>query len=363
MKLKSMKRLLMLLFMTVLLGGCAAEVATSSRRYVWPRPPDQPKIEWIKSYYSAASFPKSSFSQFMEIVFGSPEAQPFEKPIDIKSNNKGLVFITDTIADGIFIYDLNNSRVTFWSKGTDLEKSMAITPYFLSIDASENIYVVGLGSRYIYVLDQNGTVVKRISYDAKVKTPAGILVDSVSGRIYLVDTGDSKVAVFDLAGNFLFDFGKPGEKAGEFNRPSPICMNGKGEIIIGDTMNARVQIFDKNGKFLRKFGERGDGDANFQILKGVATDSDNNIYVTDGKANQIKIFNDQGQFLMRLGAAYSVTSNLKEAPGGILLPQGIHIDSSDNIYVVDQANLRFQIFRYLKNETVNKESVKPQKGS
>jgi hypothetical protein len=53
---------------------------------------------------------------------------------------------------------------------------------------------------------------------------------------------------------------------------------------------------------------------------------------------------------MSMGAAYSVTKTFREAPGGFLLPQGIFIDNADNIFIADQANLRFQHFRYLKNE-------------
>jgi hypothetical protein len=31
-----------------------------------------------------------------------------------------------------------------------------------------------------------------------------------------------------------------------------------------------------------------------------------------------------------------------------LLPQGIHIDETDTIYIADQSNMRFQVFKYLK---------------
>lgn len=166
----------------------------------------------------------------------------------------------------------------------------------------------------------------------------------------MVDLTGGKVEVFSLQGEHLFSFGKPGEGEGELNRPSPIAINHKGEVIIGDTMNGRIQIFDGDGKFLRKFGERGDGNNQFQILKGIAVDSEDNIYVTDGKANQIKIFNSKGDFLLGIGTAFSVAMAQREAPGGFLLPQGIYIDSTDHIYVTDQANCRFQIFRYLKDE-------------
>lgn len=355
MKLKLMKTLLLLLVaVTVLISGCATEVATSSRRYVWPRPPDQPKIEWIKSYYSQNDFPKSGFEVFMETLFGQAKPIIFEKPIDVKSNGKGVVYVTDIVKGAIHVFDLVNHTVTQWKRGSDPEKTMAVIPYFLSIDSQNNIYVVGSGQKKVYVLDSVGSVIRTIDFAEKVEGAAGIAVEENLKRIYIVDNTGCKVEVFDLSGKHLFSFGKPGDGNGEFNRPTPIIINQKGEVVIGDIMNSRVQIFDSEGKFLRKFGQRGDGAADFQVLKGVAVDSDDNIYVTDGKANQVKIFNSKGDLLMSFGKAHSVPVTMKESPGGFLLPQGIYIDPTDTIYIADQANMRFQVFKYLKDNDAGK---------
>lgn len=335
-----------------LLSGCASDIPQQTRRYVWPRPPDQPRIEWLKSYYSADSFPKSGFASAMEIIFGKPDAITFEKPIDIKSNGKGIVYVTDIALQGILVYDLVNYTVKLWARGTDVDMSLGINPYYISLDSEENIYVVGSGPKLLYILDKKGSVLKKIDLKDQIKATAGILADSKKKRIYLVDNG-GQIVVYDFSGKYLFTFGKFGEQDGELNRPSPIAMNSKGEIIVGDVMNGRIQIFDGEGKFLRKFGQRGDGGAEFQVVKGLSVDSDDNIYVTDGKANQIKIFSSKGEYLMSMGTAYSVPKTYKEAPGGFLIPQGIYIDSTDTIYVADQANMRFQVFKYLKESSAS----------
>lgn len=349
MKVKFCKNPLMFLMIAALfLAGCATELPTKTRRYVWPIPPDEPKIEWIKSYYGENDFPKSAFTGFMEILLGAPKPILFQKPIDIKSNNKGVIYVTDILHGGIFVFDTVNEKIEFWKQTKDPDGGLAITPYFIALDDNNNIYTVGTGRREIYVLDANGKLVRRIDFTGKVNNPGGIFVDSKGGRIYLVDQTDSKVEVFDLAGRELFSFGKLGGGDGEFNRPSAITINSKGEVIVGDTFNGRIQIFDHDGKYLRKFGQKGDDAASFSIIKGVAVDSDDNIYVTDGKANQFKVFNTQGQALIAIGKAYSLSLARKEAPGGFLLPQGIHIDKNDSIFIVDQANNRFQQFKYLK---------------
>lgn len=347
------KAVLAVLAASVLLAGCAAE-QLQTRRYVWPRPPDLPKIEWIKSYYGDNDFPKSGFEKFMEILFGKPAARLFEKPIDIKSNGSGTVYVTDIALSGIFVFDLPNQQITFWARGSDPDAGLVINPYYIALDDKGNVYAVGKGRREICVLDPKGKVLRRIDFTDYIQDPAGIAVDSKGGRIYLVDNSGAKVEVFDLGGKHLFSFGKYGDGDGEFNRPSPITINSRKEIIVGDTFNSRIQIFDSDGKFLRRFGQRGDGNADFQILKGVAVDSEDNIYVTDGKANQLKVFNTKGELLIAIGTAYSVTKTMKEAPGGFLLPQGIHIDQNDSIFIADQANMRFQHFKYLKDSDADR---------
>ncbi len=332
---------------SILLGGCAAQQPQTTRRYLWPRPPDQPRLEWLKSYYSQHSFPKSGFTQFLESIVGQSVPITFEKPIDIKSNGEGLVYVTDVVIPGIVVYDLNAEKVVLWAKGTDSENSLAITPFYISLDRDNNVYVVGSGQKRIFVLNRDGAVIRKIDYTDTVKAPGGILADSDSGRIYLVDSSEDRVAVFDMNGKHLFSFGKTGSGDGEFNRPVPIALNHKGELVIGDVMNARVQFFDKDGKFLRKFGERGDTRSDFQIIKGLSVDSDDNVYVTDGKTHQVKIYSAKGDYLMTIGSAHSVTMTMKEAPGGFLLPQGIFVDKNNNIYIADQANMRFQVWRYL----------------
>jgi len=344
---KIIKIAMALLACSILLGGCAAQQAQPTKRYVWPRAPEQPRIEWLKSYYNQHDFPKSGFTTFVETLFGQSPAISFAKPIDIKSDGKGVVYITDIAIAAIFVYDLNNGTVEVWERGPDPDKSLAINPYFIALDRDKNIYAVGSGAKFIYVLDSKGAVLRKIDFAEEVKNPGAITVDQETGRIYLVDNTGGKVAVYESSGKFLFSFGKPGAGPGEFSRPSPIAINRKGEVVVGDVMNARVQVFSKDGKFLRQFGQRGDAVSDFQVIKGLSVDSDDNVYVTDGKSNQIKIFSTNGDHLMSIGTPYSVTATFKEAPGGLLLPQGIHVDETNTIYLADQANMRFQIFKYL----------------
>ncbi|WP_228856450.1 6-bladed beta-propeller [Desulfomarina profundi] len=58
--------------------------------------------------------------------------------------------------------------------------------------------------------------------------------------------------------NFVRSWGQQGSAQGQFNNPIGIAIAGR-EIFISDTGNNRIQVFDLDGKFLRMFGGQGNG--------------------------------------------------------------------------------------------------------
>jgi DNA-binding beta-propeller fold protein YncE len=59
------------------------------------------------------------------------------------------------------------------------------------------------------------------------------------------------VQVFDRDGNFVSQFGKSGTGNGEFNEPVGLAIDDSGNIYVADTWNQRIQVFDPSFKFLR----------------------------------------------------------------------------------------------------------------
>ena len=98
----------------------------------------------------------------------------------------------------------------------------------------------------------------------------GVAVDS-DGSIFVTDThttlgGNNRVLKFDQRGCFLFTFGEHGTGPGQFAGRSPVVSGPEGpygidigsrtgHLYIADTYNSRVQIFDREGRFLRSIGE------------------------------------------------------------------------------------------------------------
>nr|NCR42073.1 6-bladed beta-propeller [Microcystis aeruginosa W13-11] len=119
--------------------------------------------------------------------------------------------------------------------------------------------------------------------------PFGIAVGS-GGNIYVADTFNSRVQVFNPSGVFQSAFGSFGTGDGEFSFPNGIAVGSGGNIYVADTFNSRVQVFNSNGVFQSAFGSGGSGDGEFFIPVGIAVDGGGNIYVADARNNRVQVF-------------------------------------------------------------------------
>lgn len=79
--------------------------------------------------------------------------------------------------------------------------------------------------------------------------PTFITIDR-DGRLYVTDTGNFRVQIFDKEGRYIKDFGKPGNKGGFFARPKGVAIDSEGNIYVVDAMFQNVQIFNREGELL-----------------------------------------------------------------------------------------------------------------
>jgi DNA-binding beta-propeller fold protein YncE len=182
--------------------------------------------------------------------------------------------------------------------------------------------------------------------------PLGAASDE-AGNLYVSDTNNHRVCVFDHFGNFLFEFGKYGVeyptisgkstwKGGEFNRPYGLDISDEGKIYVADMLNGRVQVFDKRGKFLFYFPERKSLDPrnpfHSQVLRPRDLAVENGkVYVCD--SFRIAVFDLEGNFLYSLGSG-----KIGPRPGDLNAPNGVVVAQDGTVYVSDSNNFRVQAF-------------------
>lgn len=69
-----------------------------------------------------------------------------------------------------------------------------------------------------------------------------------------------------------------------------VAVDDQGYIFVADSGNNRIQIFNPDGSFLKTFGSWGSGDSEFKGLEGVAIMSNGNILVCDRENHRVQVF-------------------------------------------------------------------------
>jgi DNA-binding beta-propeller fold protein YncE len=111
-----------------------------------------------------------------------------------------------------------------------------------------------------------------------------------------------------------------------------------GKVYVSDTMNCRVQVFDRELGWLRSFGSLGVTPGQFRRPKGIAVDRDNVVYVVDSDFNNFQMFDDKGRPLLAVG-------QYGPRPGQMILPAGIAVGREQRrVYVTEQVSRRVQVF-------------------
>ena len=121
-------------------------------------------------------------------------------------------------------------------------------------------------------------------------------------QIYVVDTNEHMIKVFDLDGVFIRQFGKRGLDKGEFNRPWNIFFS-QDELYVAGYENHRIDIFDPDGTYKRSFGSFGNGDGELNGPTAITQDANDNLIVAELFGHRVSRFKPDGTFLSTWGGA------------------------------------------------------------
>ncbi|MGQ9513231.1 SMP-30/gluconolactonase/LRE family protein [Thermodesulfitimonas sp.] len=146
----------------------------------------------------------------------------------------------------------------------------------------------------------------------------------------------------DLSGKEVGAIGRFGRSGGgEFYYPNGIAVSPDGRIFVADTNNCRVQIFDTQGKFLAMWtGDLAKHEGYFATPTGIAFDKKGNVYVADALSQRVTIFSKEGKML----PAVAKQVGAPEEKDSLCCPTGVWIDSRQRLYVADYGNLRVVVY-------------------
>ncbi|MGC4105724.1 MAG: SMP-30/gluconolactonase/LRE family protein [Thermomicrobiales bacterium] len=187
----------------------------------------------------------------------------------------------------------------------------------------------------------------------QLNDPTGVALSPDGQTIYVVDSGNLRLQRYSIDGTFIGVWDGSTDQAGQFatqfgQGPQSVTVDQNGLIYVADTWNHRVVIFDAQGTMVRELGQRGvqadtmdSPDPNvdtgrFYGPRGVAVDS-GEIYITDTGNERVQVFASDGTFLRTFGGTGS-------EPGKLIEPTGIAIGPDGNVYVADSGNARISVF-------------------
>ena len=177
--------------------------------------------------------------------------------------------------------------------------------------------------------------------ETELRAPRNLTIGP-DDNLYVLDSGNHRVVVFDREGAFLRTWGEPGSAPGQFNEPWGIAVDDE-HVFVADTWNHRVQKFTLEGDLVTTFGESGtvadvgqDSGGFFFGPRSLTLLPSDRLLVTDTGNHRLQLFDRDGNFIEVIGGQGT-------QPGSFNEPVGMQF-GDEHLYLADTWNARIQRF-------------------
>ncbi|MBW7882219.1 MAG: SMP-30/gluconolactonase/LRE family protein [Caldilineaceae bacterium] len=196
-----------------------------------------------------------------------------------------------------------------------------VSPRAVAIGPAGERVIADSGNHRIVILDRDGNYLRSFGSFCNVNDPQNTPCTDPDGAAGPAVVGD-----------------------GQFYEPWGVVVDPQGSLYVADTWNGRIQVFDLEGNLLRKWGifattnaELGDPNALFGP-RGLAIDLDGNLLVADTGNKRILKFTPGGELIEQIGGGGVIAGRFEE-------PTDVTVDPTDGSYLVaDSWNGRVQRF-------------------
>ena len=292
------------------------------------------------------------------------EAGQFMRPRGIAVGPEGEVYVVDSDNARIQVFSADGSFLRQWGSYCAIDTGAGCVdpdsngplvlgdgqfnePWGITVGGNGRVYVADTWNHRIQVFESDGVFVNKWGKLGQVSSASGgedlfygprdVVVDG-QGRLFVSDTGNKRIMVFDGDGAYVAQWGGPGLAPGSFEEPVGLATDSDGDLYVADTWNRRVQFFGPGYNYIREWPVEGWLGTNVTNKPYIDVDSQGRAYVTDPEAYRVYVFDSQGTVVATFGR-YGYESD------AFTLPTGIAIDPAGYIYVTDpdgQKVLKFE---------------------
>jgi hypothetical protein len=187
----------------------------------------------------------------------------------------------------------------------------------VAVDSRDRVFLFCRGDHPVMIYERDGRFVGSWGAGVFTMRTHGITIGP-DDSVYCTDDAGHSVRKFTPEGKLLLTLGGNGGKPSDsgydgsnlttvaraappFNRPTNLAVAPSGDLYVSDGYgNARVHRFSSTGKVLASWGEPGTGPAQFMLPHGIAVDATGNVFVCDRESDRIQVFTADGRFLREI---------------------------------------------------------------
>lgn len=336
------------------LSGCAAapvemvylpEERAPDRELVWPSPPETPRLAYAGELIGEENFRAVDgqrdgaalrILRWLAGIGREKDVRELIRPQSGMVDDAGRVLVTDAGREAVVVFDEAAGMLSFWPEA---ERGRSFqSPVGIAADGAGGFLVADADIGYVLRLTADGVPAGSMG-EGELGRPTGLCRSEASGEIFVADSAQHDIKVFDDAGRLIRSIGGRGIEPGRFNGPTHLSCSGE-RLYVTDTLNARVQVLSHAGEPQSSIGQRGLFVGNLVRPKGVVTDRDGHVYVVESYYDHMLVFSEAGELLLPIGGSGN-------GAGQFFLPAGAWTDDGSRLFVADMFNGRVVVLDYL----------------
>ncbi|MBK8870390.1 MAG: NHL repeat-containing protein [Elusimicrobia bacterium] len=341
---------------------------------------------------------------------------PFGVAIDTTAHR---LFVSDIGANRVIVYNLDSDNVlvdqiadnvlgqqNFYSVSSSISQSRLSSPMGLSFDPLLSLlYVADSSNDRILIFDVTSitdaenavnvlgqsdfTSTTNATAQNRLNAPYGVSLDSSGNRLFVADTSNNRVMIFDVAsitdgenainvlGQANFTTGGTARTQGGLNGPRELAYDASGNrLFVGDYSNNRVMVFDVASVTDGENAVNVLGQANFTAGSATPTqsqmgycygvayhDSTQRLFVSNINHNRVVVFDvasitDGENAVNVLGQPDFTTAASNTTQSGLYYPYGLALEPGGNrLFVAELRNVRVDMYDISTTTITNGENA------